>query len=123
LSPEGEEQDILRDIWNANHAGKQEDAVTWAAEDLQKSKGKSVWVSEWSKHDGLLCFWDRIYVPNDLELHHRIALQYHNTKVAGCPGHWKILELISQSYQWPQMSRYIGQYMRTCDICLWIKIQ
>jgi hypothetical protein len=56
LSPEGEEQDILKDIRNANRAGKQEDAVTQAAGDLQKSKGKSVQVSEWSERDGLLCF-------------------------------------------------------------------
>jgi hypothetical protein len=42
LSPEGEEQDILKNIRNANCAGKQEDAVTQAAGDLWKSKGKSV---------------------------------------------------------------------------------
>src|SRR6267143_6422241 len=36
LSPEGEERDILRDIRSANRAGKQEDAVTQAAGDLQK---------------------------------------------------------------------------------------
>jgi hypothetical protein len=42
LSPKGEEQDILRDIQNANHASKQEDAVSQAAGDLWKSKGKSV---------------------------------------------------------------------------------
>jgi hypothetical protein len=123
LSFEGEEQDILKDIWNANHAGKQEDAVTRAVGDLRKSKGRSVRVSEWSEHDGLLCFRDRIYVPNYPDLHCNIASQHHDTKVSGHPGCWKTLELISQSYWWPQMSRYIGQYMRTCNICLWTKIQ
>jgi hypothetical protein len=122
LSPEGEERDILRDIQNANRAGKQEDAVTRAAGDLWKSKGKSVRPSEWSEHNGLLCFQDCIYVPNDLELRRCIALQHHNTKVAGHPGRWKTLELISRSYWWPQMLRYIGQYTQTCDICLQTKI-
>jgi hypothetical protein len=56
LSPEGEERDILRDIQNANHAGKQEDAVARAVGDLRKSKEKSVWTSEWLEHNGLLCF-------------------------------------------------------------------
>src|SRR6267154_1194178 len=98
LSPEGEERDILRDIRNANRAGKQEDAVARAAGDLQKSKEKSVQASEWSEHNGLLCFRDRIYVPNDPELRHRIASQHHDTKVAGHLGCWKTLELISRSY-------------------------
>jgi hypothetical protein len=123
LSPEGEEQNILRDIQNANCTSKQEDAVAWAAGDLRKSKGKSVWSLEWSERDGLLCFRDRIYVPNDPDLRCRIASQHHDTKVAGHPGRWKTLELISWSYWWPQMSRYIGQYTRTCNICLQTKIQ
>jgi hypothetical protein len=123
LSPEGEECDILRDIRNANRAGKQEDAVARAAGDLQKSKGKSVRASEWSECDGLLCFRDCIYVPNDPELRRHIASQHHDTKVAGHPGCWKTLELISRSYWWPQMSRYVGQYTRTYDVCLQTKIQ
>ena len=28
------------------------------------------------------------------------------------------LELVSRDYWWPQMSRYIGQYVSICDLCL-----
>jgi len=43
---------------------------------------------------------------------------YHDTKVAGHPGYWKTLELVSRDYWWPQMSRYIGQYIGICDLCI-----
>jgi len=42
----------------------------------------------------------------------------YDTKVTGHPGHWKTLELVSRDYWWPQMSRYIEQYVSTCDLCL-----
>ena len=42
LSLEGEEHDILREICNGNCTGRQEDAVAKAAEELWKSRGKSI---------------------------------------------------------------------------------
>jgi hypothetical protein len=38
LSPEGKERNMLWDIRNANHEGRQEDAVAKAAGELWKSK-------------------------------------------------------------------------------------
>jgi len=43
-------------------------------------------------------------------------------KVAGHPGHWKTLELVSRNYWWSQMSRYIRQYVTTCDLYLRTKL-
>src|SRR3984957_10383504 len=122
LSIEGEERDILQKIREENRAGFQEDAVVKAIAELQKTQGKSVWTSEWSTRDGLLCFWDRVYVPKNPDLWHHITSQHHDTKIAGHAGHWKTLELVSQNYWWLQMSRYIGQYVKTCDLHLWTKI-
>jgi len=73
-----------------------------AAGELRKAKGKSLQTSEWSERDGLLCFRDHIYVPNDLELRRRITSQHHDTKVAGHPGRWKTLELISRNTGGPK---------------------
>jgi hypothetical protein len=46
-----------------------------------------------------------------------------DTHITGHAGCFKTLKLIIHNYWWPQMSRYIRVYVKTCDLCNWTKLQ
>ena len=88
------------------------------ARELRQALGKTVHSMEWLEDSGVLRFRGKIYVPWNTDLRRRVVSLCHDTKVAGHPGRWKTLELVSRNYWWLQMSRYIRQYVSTCDLCI-----
>jgi transposase InsO family protein len=44
-------------------------------------------------------------------------------RIMGHAGRFKTLKLIARNYWWPQMSCYISIYVKTCDLCNWMKVQ
>jgi hypothetical protein len=91
--------------------------------ELDEAKGKTLRSSEWSKEEGLWRFHDRIYVPLITDLRCWITKQHHDSWIAEHAGQWKTLELLMRSYWWPNMSCYIRQYCKTCNMCLRTKAQ
>jgi len=118
LHLEGPERDMLREIHQGNQKGNQEEPVAKAVRELWQAPSKIVYSAEWSENNGVLQFRGKIYVLQNSDLQRRVVSLCHNMKVAEHPGHWKTLELVSRNYWWPQMSRYIRQYVSTCDLCL-----
>jgi hypothetical protein len=116
--PEGEERNILHEVWRSLRDVMQEEAVAKAARELRKDKDRgTVKSAEWSESDGLLMFHGKIYVPNDRDLRRRIIEQHHDMHITGHAGRFKTLELVTHNYWWLQMSCYIGIYVKTCDLC------
>ena len=114
------QRDILKEIRHGMEAEDQEEVVAKAVKELKKSLTKSVKLSKWSTENGLLYYRGKIYIPGS-KLCCQILTLCYDSKLAGHPGRWKTLELVSRNYWWPQMSRYIGKYVSSCDMCLQTK--
>jgi len=65
---EGPEKNILREIYQGNQKGDQEEPVAKAARELQQALSKMVHSAEWSEDEGLLRFRGKIYVSQNLDL-------------------------------------------------------
>ena len=115
---EGLERDILREIRQGNQKEDQKEPVAKAARELWQASSKTVHSIEWLEDEGLLRFRDKIYISWNPDLQRWVVSLYYDTKIAGHPGCWKTLELVFRDYWWPQMSRYIRQYISTCDLCI-----
>jgi hypothetical protein len=50
-------------------------------------------------------------------------LRFHDHTLAGHPGIFKTYQLVTQDYWWPQMKKYITQYVKGCAVCQQTKSQ
>jgi hypothetical protein len=61
-------------------------------------------------HDGLLCVSEG---PTQLQ----VFQARHNTLVVGHFGFNGIMELVSLDYWWPQLWKFVKEFVGSCDVC------
>ena len=110
----GLEKKLLKKI---RESKEYDETVIKAVEELRNSNSKKIEGQEWEHEQGLILFRGKVYVPKNMELRRQIVEAHHDTPVAGHPGRWKTLELVSRNYWWPGISRYIASYITGCDRC------
>jgi len=72
---------------------------------------------EWTHTEGVVLYRGRVYIPDNPQLHHDLVHAHHGAAVTGHPRQWKMLELVSQNYWWPGLSRYVAKFVAGCDAC------
>src|SRR5260221_5241324 len=108
---EGEEATFMERIrWSAQY----DNPVVKALKALDMGELCS---DEWTCAEGVVLYRGRVYVPDNPQLHHDLVHAHHAAVVAGHPGQWKMLELVSQNYWWPGLSRYVTKFVAGCDAC------
>ena len=115
---EGTDEEFLDRIRKCK---ERDEAVVKAFKELDGQIG-TVRGTEWKEEGGVVLFNGKIYVPKDLQLRHDIVHAHHDTPIAGHPGRWKTLDLVTRNYWWPGISRYVSNYVKGCDICNRTKI-
>jgi len=95
LEVEGQERDLLCLIQKETKGEELEDTVKQAVKALKSTSACTIRSSEWLEVDGVLYFCGKIYVPPNADIRRKIVALHHNSHIAGHPGRWKMLELVS----------------------------
>jgi len=56
-------------------------------------------------------------MPKDEALRIEIIWLYHNIPIARHGRKYKIMELVMRIYWWLEVTKDVGKYMESCDIC------
>ena len=56
-------------------------------------------------------------MPKDVQLRREVVKMHHDTPIAGHPGRWKTLELVTRNYWWPGITKFVFDYVDGCDPC------
>src|SRR5258708_6439092 len=108
---EGEEAIFMEQIQQSD---QYDDLVVKALKALDAGELCS---NEWTCAEGVVLYRGRVYILDDPQLCHDLVHAHHGATITGHPGQWKMLELVSQNYWWPGLSRYIAKFIAGCDAC------
>jgi len=72
---------------------------------------------EWQEEDGLMLRDGKVYVPRNEKLRAEVIQLYYDIPVEGYGGQWKIMELITRNFWWPEVTKEVKKYIEECNAC------
>jgi len=109
-----EEVDLLEKI---RESKVKNDEVVKAVEEMKQAGIKILRDKEWREVDGIMYKEKKVYVPKNDILRAEIIRLHHDTLVEGHRGQWKMVELVTQKFWWPEITQKVKQYMEGCNTC------
>jgi len=94
-----------------------DDEVVKAVEEMKRAEVKILRDEEWREVDSVIYKEGKVYVPKDNKLRVEIIRLYHDTLVGGHRGQWKMVELVTQNFWWPEVTKEVKRYVEECDAC------
>ena len=74
---------------------------------MKKAGVKMLRDEEWREADGVMYKEGKVYVPKDNKLRAEIIRLHHNMPVGGHGGQWKMVELVTQNFWWPGITKEV----------------
>jgi len=94
-----------------------DDKVVKAVEEMKQAEVKMLRDEEWREEDGIIYKEGKVYVPKDDILRAEIIRLHHDIPVGGHGEQWKMVELVTQNFWWPAVTKEVKQYVEGCDSC------
>ena len=86
-------------------------------EEMKQAGVKILRDKEQREVNGIIYKEKKVYVPKDNILRAEIIRLYHNTLVGGHRGQWKTVELVTQNFWWPGVTKEVKQYIKEYNSC------
>ena len=106
--------DLLEEVRQSkvkdNEVVKVVEEIKWAGVKMLKDE-------EWKEVDGIMYREEKIYVPKNDKLRAKIIRLYYNMPVEGYGGQWKMVELVTHNFWWPEVTKEVKQYMKGYNSC------
>ena len=74
-------------------------------------------LADWAYKGGILTYKDRVYVPEQTDLHHLAVAKHHDHPTAGHSGILKTCQLVSTEFWWPELASFVRKYVEGCVVC------
>ncbi|KAK8511749.1 hypothetical protein V6N12_000792 [Hibiscus sabdariffa] len=75
------------------------------------------------RDEGVLCFKDRIVVPDDSELRRTILTEAHSSPFAMHPGSTKMYRDLKGEYYWVGLKKDVAEFVSKCMVCHRVKAE